>query len=116
VRRTNVVCLGARQEDGHAAPRFDGDVLDLQPAQFVRSETPPEADQHQRLVTGVDLELTARICHRSCGDLGIEPRDQSLQLHELQRFGAPLLGRVQCLDALEHLPHVWRPGRVGETL
>ncbi|WP_431194963.1 hypothetical protein [Cupriavidus taiwanensis] len=118
MRRAGVVAvrLGVRQEDRHAPAGLDGDVLDLQPAQFVRPEAPPEANQHQGLVARQDLEVVVIACHRGRSNLGVEPHHQLLELSELQRLGAPLLCGVQCLDALEHLPHVWRPVRIWEAL
>ncbi|WP_232448088.1 hypothetical protein [Burkholderia ubonensis] len=97
-------------------PASTRDVLDLQAAQLVRAETAPEAEQHQRAVTEVSEPVPRIACVRRMLDLHIKPCRQFLELHELQR-PRTLFGRgMQRRDALEHLAHVRRLGRVRETL
>lgn len=110
------VALAARQVQGDARAWYRLDMLDLQTAQLITAKAAPKAQQDQgRVALGTQPARSIALCPRLLG-ITLKPADHLLQMLELQGFGLFFLGRVQGADALEHLAHHRRLGRIGKTL
>jgi len=110
------ISFAPREIAGHALARLDLDELDTQAGQFIRSESPPKSQQHQGAVAGMSQCAADIPPDNGCRRRLHQPVTGLLQDIQLQRFGALLLGRMQCPDAFQDLADFGGLGRVRKTV
>ncbi len=110
------IALGVGQEEGDAFTATGFCVLHREPSQLIPAEPTPESDKHHCHRAALAQErLVITAIKRGCG-FCFQPFHGLFEVGEQEGGGLLDLGGMHNADALDHLAHVRRLGRVWESL